>query len=172
MSGVVAAVVTSVLNARREERQEQRRRLEALYTSFSGFCTQLVVLWHPYTSVMEGKLTYNQALELQIESGAGPRHFEQVKMLVAIYWPTFEPYLLELDAIREKGNAILDAHKQRYKNGCTEDRKAFKEIGKLAERLDDLEKRFTIAVRDTGRSINGLRGPKWTTGKRRPRVYD
>ncbi|MCI0675731.1 MAG: hypothetical protein L0Y42_08150 [Phycisphaerales bacterium] len=154
MSGVVAAVVTSILNTRREERQFRRKRLEELYRAFTGFCTQLDVHWLHHTSVMTGKIDHNQALDLTIAAGEGEeRHFENVEMLAAIYWPEFNPFVDELKQLRSQANDILHAHKQRYLAGHREDKESFDAIRRVGESLDNLRDRFRDKVREIAKHL-------------------
>ncbi len=148
MSGVVAAVVTFRLNARREDRQFRRERLEHLFRAFVGFCRLLEVHWSPYLSVMTGKIDYNQALEMTIASAKDDeRNLENVEMLVAIYWPEFQSYVDALKTLRDDGSSVLGEHKARYEAGHTEDRESFDAIGQVGRRLDDLRSRFGQVVR-------------------------
>jgi hypothetical protein len=148
MSGVVAAVVTFRLNARREDRQFLREQLERLFQAFVGFCRQLGVDWAPYLSVMTGKIDYNQALDITIGSGKDDeRSLENVEMLVAIYWPELQSHVDALKKVRDDASSVLGEHKARYKAGQTQDKESFDAIGQVIRRLDDVGSRFGEAVR-------------------------
>lgn len=148
MSGVVAAVVTFRLNARREDRQLRRQQLEHLFRAFVGFCRDLEVHWSPYMSVMTGKIDYNQALDLTIESGPDQeRKLENVETLVAIYWPELRSHVDSLMKVRDSASTVLDEHKARYKAGRTKDMLSFNAMGQVVERLEEVESRFGEAVR-------------------------
>lgn len=117
-SGVTAAVVTFRLSARREDMQFRRRQLEVTYRAFGRFTTQLGVAWLPVISVMAGRLDYNQALGMinakPVENE--PRALEELQMLVAIYFPEFDPLLDELLSIRDRANEVMHVHKERYRS--------------------------------------------------------
>ena len=148
MSGVVAAVVTFRLSARREDRQFRRERLEHLFRSFVAFCRMLGVHWSSYTSVMTGKIDYNQALDMTIASGKNDeRHLENVEMLVAIYWPELQSHVDALKTVRDDASSVLGEHKARYKAGRTQDKESFDAIGQVIRRLDEVESRFGEVVR-------------------------
>ena len=148
MSGVVAAVVTFRLNARREDRQFQRERLEQLFRAFVGFCRQLGVDWYHYIPVMTGKIDYNQALAMTIASGKDDeRNLENVELLVAIYWPELQLHVDALKKVRDDASSVLGEHKARYKAGQTQEKESFDAIGQVIMRLDDVESRFGEAVR-------------------------
>ena len=148
MSGVVAAVVTFRLNARREDRQFRRERLEHLFRAFLGFCRVLGADWFHYIPVMTGQINYNQALDMTIASGKDEdRNLEKLEMLVAIYWPELQSHVDALKAVRDAGASAVGEHKARYKAGHTEDRKSFDAMGQLIKRLDEVQSRFAEAVR-------------------------
>lgn len=148
MSGVVAAVVTFRLNARREDRQFRRERLEQLFRGFVGFCRMLEVNWSAYISVMTGKIDYNQALDMTIASGKDDeRNLENVEMLVAIYWPGLQSHVDALKTVRDDAASVLGEHKARYKAGHTQDKESFDAIGQVITCLDDVRSRFGEAVR-------------------------
>lgn len=148
MSGVVAAVVTFRLNARREDRQFRRERLEHLFRAFMGFRKMLEVGWLPYISVMTGKIDYNEALDMTIASGRDDeRNLENVEMLVAIYWPELQSHVEALKRVRDDASSVLGEHKARYKAGQTQDKESIDAIGQVHRRLDDVASRFGEAVR-------------------------
>jgi hypothetical protein len=148
MSGVVAAVVTFRLNARREDRQFRRERLEQLFRAFSGFCRVLEVGWSPYINVMAGKIDYNQALDMTIASGEDDeRNLENVEMLVAIYWPELQSHVNALKTVRDDASSLLGEHKARYKAGHTRDKESFDAIGQVIRRLDHVRSCFGEVVR-------------------------
>ncbi len=148
MSGVVAAVVTFKLNARREDRQFQRDRLEHLFRGFVGFCTMLRVYWSPYISVMTGKIDYNQALDSTIAAGKNEeRHLEEVEVLIAIYWPELQPPVDALKTVRDDADAVLAEHKARYLAGRTKDKLSLDAMGQVVERLEEVKSSFGKAVR-------------------------
>ncbi len=148
MSGVVAAVVTFRLNARREDRQFRRERLEHLFQAFVGFCKLLEVTWSPYISVMTGKIDYNQALDMTIASRKDDeRHFENIEMLVAIYWPDLQSHVDALKTVRDDASSLLREHKARYKVGHTQDKESFDAIGQVITRLEEVRSSFGEVVR-------------------------
>ena len=105
-------VVTFKLNARREDRQFRRERLEHVYRAFTGFCRVLRGDWYPYIQVMTGKLNYNQALDMTIASGKGDEHhLETLGMLVAIYWPKLQSHVDALKTVRDDGASLLESTK-------------------------------------------------------------
>lgn len=148
MSGVVAAVVTFRLNARREDRQFRRERLEHLFRGFAGFCTLLTVDWSAQIGFMSGKLDYDQALNVTIESGkSNERHLENAEMLVAIYWPELQSHVDALKTVRDDASVVIRKHKTQYKPSCAPDTKSLEAMRQLVRRLDEVETRFGEVVR-------------------------
>jgi len=148
MSGVVAATVAFKLNARREDRQFRRQRLEHLFRAFMGFSRQLTSGWWPYRCVMTGKIDYNQALDMTIESGEHhERNLEELEMLVAIYWPQLQSHVDALKKVRDDGASVLGEHKARYKAGRTHDKDSSDAIDRVVTQLDEVGARFAQVVR-------------------------
>jgi hypothetical protein len=149
MSGVVTALVMFRLNARREDRQFRRQRLEHLFRAYVGYCRQLGIHWMPYESVMTGSVDYNQAQRQVIAGGKDERrNFDEIEMLIAIYWPELRPHLEEVIKVRDQGSRVIANHKRRYEAGQTQDEESFLAMKSAIEKLGDIEVAFAKAVRD------------------------
>lgn len=152
-SGVVAAIVTSRLNVQRQEQQFRRKKLEELYEAFMGFCTVLEVCWHRYMQVMAGQLAMNDALDQEIKAGVQENYLHKLEMLIGIYWFQFDNYLNALIRLRNTGANVMSNHRERYRQGMTEDPKSLKAITETAEELDALRAKFRNAVRSAGTKL-------------------
>src|SRR5690349_13017563 len=88
MSGVASAVVTHKLNARRQDREILRQKLEQLFLAVRKYGVDLGMHFVNYDYVMVGKLTYDQANDQHIQASAkNERSFDTATMLIAIYFP-------------------------------------------------------------------------------------
>jgi len=69
-------------------------------------------------SVMQGKLTYNQSLDLDIEAGKNiSMNFARIQLLIDIYFPSSRKAYDSILKERDKINAIEATHKRAYRNG-------------------------------------------------------
>lgn len=104
-----------------------RERLEELYVLFETWSTSLFIYYLPYISVMEGKISYNDALDQTIKQGSeSSADFHRLQMLVDIYFPEVKPEFNALLEYRSKTNDILSKHKLEYKNGNIDGHKFLK----------------------------------------------
>lgn len=98
-----------------------RERIEELYVISNKYLSSLCSYYFPYRQVMQGELTFNQALDITIESG-NRRDFEpnRVTMLINMYFPEIKPHFSEIINLRETLNDIVQGYKHQYKNGDTD----------------------------------------------------
>lgn len=143
-SGITAAVVTHVLNSRREEHLLVRQKLENLHLSLHRYTTDMGIAFMPFLSAMEGVLDYNKANDMLI-NGADDKDktaYPTVQRLIGIYFPDLEPELKTLLDSRDKLNDIKHSFREDYKRGFTSNgpwlepfREELIRSGQLAEKL-------------------------------------
>lgn len=142
-SGVVSGVVTFRLNSGRDARRMRREKLERLFLAHTAFVGQLGVSWFPYMKVMDGSISYNDALDMTIKREADrERHLETIEMLVALYFPELSRGLEELTAIRDVAAATISAHKEAYKRVGPHPTKALEKLKNSSIELDEHTVRF------------------------------
>jgi hypothetical protein len=66
-SGVLAAVISVTLNEGKERRLLRRSKIEEIYLNGFVWLRAVDARFLPYLRVCDGKLTYNQALDLEIK---------------------------------------------------------------------------------------------------------
>ena len=115
-SGVVSGVVTFKLNSRRDARRMRREKLEQLFLAHSAFARQLGAGWLPYISVMQGAISYNDALDMVRKPPGDDRPYDKMEMLVAIYFPELGKELKKLLQIRDRSAESIARHKEVYKS--------------------------------------------------------
>jgi hypothetical protein len=98
----------------RERREALRARLEELYTLVDKWAGELVTHHVTYRKVMEGELTYNEALDFTI------RHKPELDVarmftLAELYFPSAHVELAEIKTLRDKASAVQSSFKQKYK---------------------------------------------------------
>jgi hypothetical protein len=117
-SGVVSAMVNHRFTARRAEIEFRRKKMEELFLAFHGYCSQIATLNVVWPKVMNGELSYNEALDLNSNhSERGRDHFENVEMLVSLYFPDLSGPWREVLAVRDRINEVKGDFKQAYKIG-------------------------------------------------------
>lgn len=95
-SGVASSFVTYRLNRNSNQTIFLRQKAEELYLSADEFGKNFASQMLTYFPLLDGKIDYNQMLDMQIERGSkthdhgGP---ETMTMLVEIYFPTCRPAL-------------------------------------------------------------------------------
>lgn len=81
----------------------------------------LCVHYLPYPYVMRGELTFDQALDQNIESAKDkPLDFKRLEMIVDLYFPGLRTPLDRVHAAREDANKIIEKYKKRYKERSTD----------------------------------------------------
>lgn len=104
-----------------------REKLEELYVLAIKYKKLLGSNCLPYLDVMEGRLNYNQALDITIENGINEANdFDRLQMLIDIYFPKLVKPFENLLVARDKLNEILGLHKKEYKQGNIDGRKFVK----------------------------------------------
>jgi len=95
-----------------------RNRLEELYVESKKYLNHLFSHYLPYREVMNGALTFNQALDLTIRNGENV-NFDpnRVTLLIHMYFPEVQPAFDEIMTVREKLNEIIRGYKEQYNNG-------------------------------------------------------
>ncbi len=120
-----------------------RDRLEELYVESRRYMNAVVTHYLPYRQVMEGELTFNQALELSIDTGY-THNPERVHLIMDMYYPELRDSFCAVEEILEKTNHILHGYKLQYKQGDFSGEKwlpIFQDsLERLSEAASDFEK--------------------------------
>lgn len=125
-----------------------RLRLEELYVVANKYLSTLVTHYFPFQMVMNGEITFNQALDLVIEKGSS-KDYEphRVTMLIDLYFPEIKPEFQKIIDVREKLNGIVDGYKNQYKTGNPDGSKwiiAFRPLlEEIAQRADAFDQHIT-----------------------------
>lgn len=116
-SGVVSSVVTYKLNRNKEQMLFLRGKAEDLFLAADEYEKTLGGLLVTYYPLLDGRIDYNDMLDLQIKQGAKPRErggAETMEMLVEVYFPTTRAALVDLWTAREKLNELTHRIRQTY----------------------------------------------------------
>jgi hypothetical protein len=126
---LVSAMLTNRANAKaaagqrlhqQELRQQDllRTRGEELYTLLEKWLTAQAGHLLVKGSVMSGKLTYDQAFEIEARS-RDPQHteFVRIEMLIHVYFPDLQELYRQVMEHREQANGVISDHKAAYSAG-------------------------------------------------------
>lgn len=106
-SGVAAAWISHYLAKSKEEFFYKRKKLEELYKCIERYTTLLFVMNHMWLRVMDGDLSFNQGLDMQIKNnGEEEKHLlPEIDMLINLYFlnflPTYKDFVKKRDVINE-----------------------------------------------------------------------
>lgn len=154
-SSVVAGLVTFVLNMYKEERILRRQKLEALYLYASNWIRSFGGFGLNYGFAMKGKLTLNQVYDMTIKNGTGEKNdFENMNMLVGVYFPRLQGVLDELMKCRKSLVTLIKQFELRYKNGETDGSVLLLEFKETMDRLDHIENKFKNAILQEASLVN------------------
>lgn len=119
-------LLTNLANTSRQKAQLQsekarrtedlmRERGEELYELVDSWSGGLISHYLTMNYVMSGKLTYNQALEIDAKrmSGGAPK-FARIEMLIDVYYPDARGTYDALIERRDQANSVVTKHKREY----------------------------------------------------------
>lgn len=116
-SGVVAAWISHRLVKDKEELFYKRRKLEELYKCIERYTTLLFSMNYMWIKVMDGELSYNQGLDLQINDRGKEEkhHLPEIDMLINLYFPdfrsTYEDFIERRDVLNRMHGDFRDVYK-------------------------------------------------------------
>jgi hypothetical protein len=131
--------------AEREHKEAIRSRLEELYSSIDGWSGSLVVHHITYRKVMEGDLTYNQALDITIKSGQS-LDAKRIFTLADLYFPTAHKALQELKELRDQAAAIQSSFKEEHRKGMLTSEKHAMAITEVLDRFNKAVTNYKAAL--------------------------
>jgi hypothetical protein len=104
-----------------------RSRGEELYTLWQQWLNRLYGYYIVKQSVMVGKISYNDALDLEIKDR--DRHdgsHVRIEMLIEVYFPRLRDQYTKVIKMRDEANEILASHRAAYSVGNTDGSKFIK----------------------------------------------
>ena len=115
-----------------------RSRGEELYTLLQGWRNRLHGYYIVKLSVMSGKLTYNQGLDLEIADGRGAadRQHLRIEMLIDVYFPEVRQDYDQMITHRDAASIVISEHKEKYRVGQIDGKSFAPRLIEELERLD------------------------------------
>ncbi|CAM4308483.1 hypothetical protein [Pseudoalteromonas maricaloris] len=129
-----------------------RSRLEELYVESRKYMNSMVSYYLPYRQVMEGELTYNQALDLTLE-GNYSHNPERVFLIMDMYFPELRESFTMVEKSNTKIREIQNAFKLQYKQGNPSGRNWLPMFQDALEALSSSAKNFEEHVTSIARKI-------------------
>jgi hypothetical protein len=115
---LLAVYLTNRFDSEKRRRQMLLDRGEELYALNVKWLNGFFAYYLRRSSVMQGKLTYNQALDLEIADLSKNTHdFSRIEMLIDVYFPSTRSAYDRLAAGRDALNEIASQHKRAYEAG-------------------------------------------------------
>ena len=116
-SGVLAAWISYHLAKGKEELFYKRKKLEELYKSIVRYTTTLFSMNFMWPRVMDGKLSFNEGLDLLIKHRDNDEkyHLPEIDMLINLYFPNFLTTYTNFINKRDVINDLYDDFKSIYK---------------------------------------------------------
>lgn len=137
--------------ADRERREALRARLEELYSLVGRWAGEVVIHHTTYRKVMDGELTYNDALDLTINNKS---KVDATRMftLADLYFPEAHGALQQLKTLRDEAASVQSSFKANYKLNGQPSREHSKKLTTVLLRLDsaidDYQKRLSAHAKD------------------------
>lgn len=149
-SGVVSAVVTYMLNARKSDREFLRGEIELLWTAVHTFGKETEIATSLWLAVLDGMMPHEKALEgySRLTSKIEPGNHERTEMLVQLYFPFLLPPLVAL--LLSQGRLERFVHEVAE---ASQNLEKLDEVRTHRERLGDELNTFTSRIREFKHAI-------------------
>jgi hypothetical protein len=142
----------------RESRQRKadllRDRGEELYELADKWLNKLAGYYLRRSFVMQGKLTYNQVLDLDIQEGREESvNFGRNEMLIDVYFPTTRPAYDSVIAGRTELNKVAAAHKRAYESSDTDGTRFITPFVQCQHSIEKAGETFKLQVLECIRAV-------------------
>ncbi len=95
-----------------------------------------------YGYAMQGKITLDQVYDMLNKKSDPKNSFENMLMLVGVYFPRLRGVLTELLSCRESLTSLVARFERGYKNGEIDGARFLPEFNKVVDHLGGIEKKF------------------------------
>ncbi|HJU84410.1 MAG TPA: hypothetical protein VJ600_09380 [Holophagaceae bacterium] len=109
------------INEKRKRLELHRDRGEELYVATDRWINMIGGKNLSILAVMQGKLSYNQYLDLAIKAGEKQNYdFARIEMIIDVYFPMTRPFYDRVIENRTEINKIDSEHHREYEKGNTD----------------------------------------------------
>lgn len=130
-----------------------RNRLEELYILSDKYFNTLVSHQLPLRMVMQGEMSFNDAIDLHIEWAKEKKFdFQRVEMIIEMYFSELQEPYNEVLEIRDRLSSISEGYKEQYKTGDYDGEKWLKlfqpRLEQLAQKTTEFKKELTLLIKN------------------------
>lgn len=151
---LLGGYLTQLRDSSRRDRDLRREKGEELFVTAAQWDKRLFTYMYRRGSVITGKLTYNQVLDLEIADGKENKtEFDRVQMLIHVYFPETRSAYDRMIAARDKVNEVITEHKQAYEKGDRDGRSFHPQFCKQMDEFIDAREALRLAIISAIRSI-------------------
>ena len=104
-------------NQTEKNRSNMIDKIEELYNLSDKWLKNIFMNYNNLILVLEGKLHYNEYLDLIINRKGDDLNFSRLEMLLHMYFNNLIPFYKEVANLRDIGNDISHKYKLEYENG-------------------------------------------------------
>lgn len=142
----------------REENQRKadlfRDRGEELYELIDKWLNSLTGYYFRRVSVMQGNLTYNQCLDMDIKGGKDNSYnFGRIEMIIDVYFQSIRDSYDKVISDRDELNKIVSEHKMNYMQGNIDGTRFLKPFIKLQLKFGEDEESLKLKIREAIRAV-------------------
>jgi hypothetical protein len=130
-----------------------RERGEELYQHTDKWLLHLASGYLAWLRVMQGKLTYGQAQQLELERGLGTHDFGRIEVLVDIYFPSARQSYDTMIGVRGQLNATLTAYQHECESSRNDGRPFTGRYIECQEMIEAAGRQFKAAIIEGIRSL-------------------
>ena len=139
---------------RKEAAAAKGKNIEELFIATKHWLDMIVMDDINYRKAMDGRLTYNQALDLTIKNmGDKDYDYKRIELLTAFHFPELEPYRKAFLEAQSTAHEVIVSFKKRYEAGMTTSAEASLQLGQAIEELLDRARSFEEAILQKGKQF-------------------
>ena len=146
-----------------------REKIEELYLISRKHSKRVWLHYFPYLQSMQGKITYNQALDLGIDRSPQDYEPERLNVLIDLYFPALRPTYEKILAESDCARSIVAEHKEDYKAGNARGRELFEDLRTCLANIEEAGtsmRREITSLAEAHSKPKELAGSKLLRGRR------
>ena len=136
----------------RADKETLRARLEELYELVDEWAGSVVIHHVTYRRVMEGTLTYNQALDSEIDKESKTK-FRRLFTLAELYFPDAHSELNEIKRLRDLASSIHFEFKELHRHSGATSQKHADGITEVLSHFNEAVDRYKNKLSEYARSV-------------------
>jgi hypothetical protein len=119
---------------KKEEDSLRTKNLEELFVAVKHWIDRIFMDDLNYRKVMDGVLTYDQALDLVIKWGSEQNYdFKRIEMMIAFHFPNLQPAHNGIMKIQDQIQDVISSFRKQYVAGVTTSKEHSQQLGSLID---------------------------------------